>query len=50
MKKIYIKPACEVVEIKIQSFLIDISNTETKGLDKDDLDYDPNGDNPGNFW
>ena len=49
MKKEYIKPTCEVVEIKTQCHLMQPSNVKTEGLDEK-LDYDPDGDNPGNFW
>lgn len=50
MKKEYIKPTCEVVEIKIQSFLINISNTKAEGLDDKKLDYYPDGDDPEDSW
>lgn len=52
MKKEYIKPACEVVEIKTQCHLMQPSKIETKGLGDEKLDYDPDddGDHPENFW
>jgi hypothetical protein len=49
MKKIYIKPGCEVVEIKTQCHLMQPSNVDTKGLNEK-LDYDPSGGDPENSW
>ena len=48
MKKIYIKPGCEVVEIKTQCHLMQPSNVDTKGLGDEKLDYEDEGGNPNN--
>ena len=50
MKRIYIKPACEVVEIKTQCHLMEPSNVETEGLGDEKLDYDPDGNDPEYSW
>ena len=46
MKKIYIKPGCEVVEIKTQCHLMVPSDVDTDGLDDEKLEYEENGGNP----
>ena len=46
MKKIYIKPGCEVVEIKTQCHLMVPSDVDTDGLGDEKLDFDPEGYDP----
>ena len=50
MKKRYIKPGCEVVEIKTQCHLMQPSKVEVQGLGDGWEGYDDNGGNQGFAW
>ena len=50
MKKIYIQPGCEVVEIKTQCHLIQPSKVDVQGLGDGWEGYDDNGGDQKNSW
>ena len=50
MKKDYIQPTMNVVKIKMQGHLLELSGTNATGLGDDHLDYESEGGNQEYAW